>query len=113
MDPIGVIATVGVLAIVLKGIIQAIRRQWSQIDGLWVQMIAIALGFGAAAAFDIRATAALLETAGAQVGRMPVPVVDWLITGVAIAFSAGLFAEAVSTSGNRGLVTVINQTPTD
>jgi hypothetical protein len=93
MDPIEVLATVAVFGVVVKAVVQAIRRQWPGLDGLAVQAVAVALGAGGAWAFDLRATAALLEAAGAQVGRMPVPAVDYLITGVAIAAAAGVVAE--------------------
>lgn len=93
MNPIEVLATIAVFGAVVKAVVQAIRRQWPDLGGLAVQGIAVALGALSAWVFDLRATAALLESTGAHVGRLPVAPVDYLISGVAIAAAAGLFAE--------------------
>lgn len=93
MTAVEVLATVAVFGVVVKAVVQALRRQWPSLDGLTVQLIAVLLGAGAAWAFDLRATSALLELAGAAVGRLPAPALDYLISGVAIASAAGVVAE--------------------
>lgn len=93
MTALEILATVAVFGIVVKAVVQAIRRQWPTLQGLAVQLIAVVLGALGAWAFDLRATAALLEVANAHVGRIPAPPVDYLITGVAIAAAAGVVAE--------------------
>jgi hypothetical protein len=98
MEPIEVLATVAVFGVVVKAVVQAIRRQWAALDGLAVQGAALALGALGAWAFDLRATQALLEAANASVGRLPHPSVDYLITGVAIAAAAGVWAEITARS---------------
>lgn len=100
-----ILVTVGMFAVVLKGIVDALRRQFPKLDGIYVQLISVVIGALAAWGFDLKATAALLDQSGAHVGRMPVPAVDYLITGVAIAFTAGIFAEAVGLSGGTRTIT--------
>lgn len=108
MDPIEILATLGVVAVVVKGVVDAIRRRYPLIDGGIVQLLAIVLGVGVAWGFDLKATAALLEQAGAAVGRVPIAAVDYVITGVAIAFSAGFFAEVSGRSGNGALLVEVD-----
>ena len=113
MNPLGIVATIGAFAAIIKGAIQIVRRDFPKIDGRLVQGLAILFGFGIAAGLDFRATAALLDSIGANVGRIPTAIFDYLITGVAMAFTAGIFAEVSGTSGPSRGVTVINQSPTD
>jgi hypothetical protein len=100
MDPIEILATIGVLALLVKGAVDAIRRRYPTLDGGLVQVIAIILGIGIAAGLDIKGTAAVLESLGGSIGRDPHFVVDYILTGVAIAFGAGALAEAVGRSAN-------------
>jgi hypothetical protein len=110
MDPVQILATLAVFAVVLKGIVDAVRRQWPGLDGLVDQIVAIVLGAGIAWAFDLRATLALLEQAGAGVGRLPAPALDYLITGAGMAFAAGFFAEVAGKSGgNAGTIIEIDE----
>lgn len=106
MDPIEILATVGVLGLLVKGAVDAIRRRYPTLDGGVVQLIAIALGIGLAAGLDLRGTAAVLESLGGTLGRDPHFVVDYILTGVVIAFGAGALAEAVGRSGNPTPVVV-------
>ncbi len=99
MDPGTIAITLSAFAIVTKGIIDALRRQWPRFDGGWVQVAAVTLGAVVAWVFDIQATETLLSTAGATVGRIPPDPLDYLITGGAIAFAAGLLAEITGRSG--------------
>ena len=93
-------ATVAVFGVVVKGLVDAIRRRWVQVDGLVAQIVAVVVGAAIAWLFDVRATAALLEGAGAGVGRIPAAGFDYLITGGAAAFAAGFFAELSGKSGS-------------
>jgi len=101
MDPIQILATIAALSLVVKGVVDALRRQYPSLDGGVVQLIAVALGIGVAVALDIRGTLALLDSIGAGAGRVPISAVDYVITGVAIAFGAGALAEAVGRSGAK------------
>lgn len=96
IDPGAVLATVAVFAVVVRAAVQAIRRQWPAIDGLWVQLIALALGAGAAWAFDLQGAQALLEYVNAPAARIPSVWLDYIVTGGAIAATAGFFHEAAS-----------------
>ena len=107
MDAATIAVTLSVFAIVTKGIIDAARRQWPRLDGFAVNVAAVIIGTAQAWIFDLQATEALLTTAGVTVGRIPVDPLDYLITGGAIAFSAGLLAEFTGRSGKTiGVVEV-------
>lgn len=108
MDPGTIAVTIAAFGVVTKGIIDALRRQWPRFDGGWVQAGALALGTAEAAVFDLQATEALLSAAGVSVGRIPVDPLDFLITGGAIAFGAGLLAEVVGRSGNTAAVVEVD-----
>lgn len=101
LSPAQVLATVAVLGLVVKMVVDALRRQWPGLDGLTVQVIAIAVGAGVAWGLDVRATAALLEQAGAAVGRLPAPALDYVVTGAAMAATAGFLAEIAGKSGGN------------
>lgn len=88
-----VIATVGALALVTKSVTQAVRRRYPALDGTAVQVVAWVLASGFAMAIDLRATSALLESIGATPGRTPIPLVDYIVTGAAVAAGAGWLAE--------------------
>lgn len=93
VDTAAILATLGAFAVVIRAAVQAIRRQWPTLDGLAVQGIALALGAGAAWAFDVQGAQALLEYVGAPAARVPHAAVDYLVTGGAIAATAGFFAD--------------------
>jgi hypothetical protein len=93
------IATIGVLGVIIKAIVDAVRRKYPTMDGLWVQVVAFVLGGGVAFAFDVQATRAILDFIGASAARTPVPALDYVITGAAIAAGAGLLAELSGRSG--------------
>jgi hypothetical protein len=99
MDSTSILITVGALAVIVKGVVAWARRNYPSLDGNKVQGIAIAVGIAIAAALDLRGTAALLESIGAGTGRVPHFVIDYIITGIAIAFTSGVLAEAVGISG--------------
>jgi hypothetical protein len=112
-DPIQILATVAVLGVVVKGIVDAIRRQWPGLDGLVVQVAAVLVGAGIAWALDVRATEALLESVNASVGRIPPPALDYVVTGVAMAAAAGFLAEIAGRSGgNVGTIIEVDETGT-
>lgn len=106
MDPVGILATIAALGLVVKGAVDAIRRRYPSLDGGIVQAIAAVLGVGVAAALDVRGTEALLNTlgAGGGIGRTPHYIIDWLFTGLGIAFGAGALAEATGKSGRSPAV---------
>lgn len=93
MEPLAIITTITVAGVVTKAVVEAVRRQYPQLDGLLVQFLAWALGGGIAWALDIQGTEALLTYFGATAGRVPVTPVDYIITGAAIAAGAGVIAE--------------------
>lgn len=93
IDAGAILATAAVFAVVIRGVIQAIRRQWPFVDGLWVQVLALILGFAAAWVFDLQGAEALLEYVGAPAARVPHVLVDYLVTGGAIAATAGFFSD--------------------
>lgn len=108
MEPVTVAVTLSAFAVVTKGIIDVLRRQWPRFDGLAVNAAAVTLGTLEAWAFDLQATQALLNAAGAtMVGRIPIDPIDFLITGGAIAFAAGLLAEFSGRSGNNNNAVVV------
>ncbi len=110
MDPVQILATLAVFAVVLKGIVDAARRQWPSLDGLVVQVVAIVIGAGIAWVFDLRATEALLTQAGAGGVRIPAPALDYVITGAGMAFAAGFFAELAGKSGgNAGTIIEVDE----
>jgi hypothetical protein len=108
MDPIQTTASLAVFAAAVKGMIDALRRQWPRLDGLGVQLVAVAIGAGIAWGFDFQATEALLASTGALVGRVPPDPLDYLVTGGAIAAAAGLFAERSGRSGHQPLLVEID-----
>lgn len=107
INPVELLATVAVLGAVVKAIVDAIRRQWPRLDGLAVQVVAIGIGAAIAWTLDVRATAALLESVNASVGRLPVPAVDYLVTGTAMAAAAGFLAEIARRSGPAATPVII------
>lgn len=92
-DTAAILATLGAFAVVVRAAVQAIRRQWPYVDGIWVQVLAVGLGALAAWAFDVQGAQALLEYVGAPAARVPHAAVDYLVTGGAIAATAGFFAD--------------------
>lgn len=93
LDPGAVLATAAAFAVAVRAIVQAIRRQWPYIDGIWVQVLALGLGALAAWAFDLQGAEALLEYVGAPAARVPHVALDYLVTGGAIAATAGFFED--------------------
>jgi len=93
MEPTEILTTIAVLGVVIKAVVEAVRRQYPVLDGIRVQGLAWALGAGTAWALDIKGTEALLEAMGAAAGRVPITTVDYIITGAAIAAGAGFIAE--------------------
>lgn len=93
IDPGAVLVTVGVFAVVVRAAVQAIRRQWPFVDGIWVQVLALGLGALGAWAFDLQGAEALLQTVGAPAARVPHVALDYLVTGGAIAATAGFFQD--------------------
>ena len=100
MTPVEIIATVTVLSVIVKAVVDAIRRGAPVVDGLGAQLLAWLLGVFVAWTIDLRATLALLEAAGGGAGRIPPAFADYLITGAAIAAGAGAIAELVGRSGS-------------
>lgn len=98
MDAGGILATIGVFSVAVKGLVDAIRRQWPRIDGLSVQVIAVAVGAVSAWMFDLKGAAVLLDAAGAGAARVPTAALDYILTGVAIGLGSGVLAEL---SGRR------------
>jgi hypothetical protein len=98
IDPAAILATITVLGLVVKAIIDGIRRQYP-VEGIWVQLLAWALGSAMAFGLGIQGTEVLLEFVGATAGRTPHIVVDFIITGAAIAAGAGAIAELVGRAG--------------
>lgn len=92
-DPGTVLVTLAVFAAVVRSAVQAIRRQWPFVDGIWVQALAVGLGALGAWAFDLQAAQALLEISGAAGASVPHVSIDYLVTGGAIAATAGLFSD--------------------
>jgi hypothetical protein len=105
-DPLDLGVTLAVFAVAVKAVVDALRRQWPRLDGLAVQVVALLVAAGSAWAFDLHAAEALLTAAGATAGRAPPAVLDFLITGGAIAAAAGLFAERAGRSGPAGPMVV-------
>lgn len=105
MEPLAVITTVGVIGVVVKAIVDGLRRHYPKLDGLWPQLIALTLGAGIAWAFDLRGAEALLEYVGGAAGRTPIVAVDYLVTGAAIAAGAGFLAE-ISSRGKAGTAVI-------
>lgn len=110
MNATQVLTTLAAIAIPIKGIVDAIRRHRPGLDGLTVQAIAVVLGSLGAWAIDFRATEALLNVGGIAAGRIPIAPVDYIITGVAIAASAGLFAELSGRSGSTPTIVEVDAT---
>jgi uncharacterized membrane protein len=94
---LGIVAGLGV---VLKQVIDRLRAWFpNQLHDGWVQVMAGVIGVGFAWYFDLQATAAIVASmveaigSGVLVGR-EVPVwLDYIITGFAIAMTAGFFAD--------------------
>lgn len=100
MDPVALLSTVAILGVIVKGAVDALRRKYPTLDGGLIQLIAVVVGIGLAAALDLRATIAVLESIGG-VGNEPHFIVDWILTGVTIGFGAGALAELVGRSGQQ------------
>lgn len=95
---LAVVALLGVLGLIVKSLIDAVKRQpWaSGLHGTGIQALAVVLGFVLCYFRDVRATEALLEAAGAAGGpggRAIPAVVDYIIGGFAVAALAGFFHE--------------------
>lgn len=99
MTPLEILATLAVLGGLLTKAIEALRRQLPWLHGLAVMAVAWALGAAAAWAIDLRATVALLEAIGGAAGREPLPFVDYLLTGAAIAAWSAVIADLVNRTG--------------
>lgn len=99
IDPAAMLATLAALAVFVRAAVQAIRRQWPDLDGIRVQLVALGVGALVAWGLDLQGAEALLEYVGAPAARVPHVAVDYLVTGGAIAAMAGLFADLTKTGG--------------
>lgn len=108
MEPIAAISTITIAGVVVKAIIEAVRRQYPVVDGIWVQGLAWLLGGGISWALDIQGTEALIEYVGGAVGRTPIAAVDYAITGAAIAAGAGVIAELAGRTKQPPAVVEVN-----
>lgn len=104
MDPIAALTTITVLGVIVKSLVDALRRQYPRVDGIWPQLFSWALGGGMAWALDIQGTEALLDYLGATAGREPIASVDYLLTGAAIAAGAGFLAEISGRSASDEVI---------
>lgn len=109
MDPIAALTTITVLGVVVKSIVDAVRRHYPRLDGIGPQLAAWALGSGTAWALDIQGTEALLEYLGAAIGRAPIAPVDYLLTGAAIAAGAGFLAEISGRSASGEVIIEVDE----
>lgn len=106
LDPAAILATLAILGTLTKGLVDALRRHYPRLQGFGVQLVAAGLGALQAWGFDLRGTEAMVELAGATVGRIPPAPVDYLLTGAAIAAGAGFLAELSGKSGQATPVIV-------
>lgn len=91
-----VLLTLSGFGVILSKVVDAIRRQpWAaNLSGTGVQAVALFLAIAAVWALDLRGTEALLQSIGAgYVGRLPAPVLDYVISGAYVAAIAGVFAD--------------------
>jgi len=89
-EVVGSLAVLTVVSVVLKQAVDFIRR-YLVIDGGFVILTALAVGYGLAWFFDLQLTEALTTQAGLPFGRdLPVPV-DWLVAAVAATAVSGFF----------------------
>lgn len=98
-----VVGALTVFGLIVKAGLAILRRHLPDLDGTLVQLAGWALGIGIAATLDYRAAAALLEihNLAGVVGRLPVPVVDYIVTGFGIMAASGVIAEFVGTAGPK------------
>jgi hypothetical protein len=109
IDPVAMLATLAVLGVFVKGIVDAIRRQYPRIDGLKSQALSVAVGALIAWGFDLQGAAAILEATGAAAARVPIVPVDYLITGAALGLGAGFLAEISGRSGGGEVIIEIDE----
>lgn len=93
VDPLAVITTIGVFGVIVKSIIDTIRRRYPRLDGTLVQVGALLLGSGLAWSFQLRGASSLMQYLGATAANAPYWAIDYLVTGAAIAAGAGFLAE--------------------
>lgn len=108
MDPIDLLATLAIFGTFLKAVVDAIRRRRPKMDGLLVQLLAVAIGAAMAWTFDLQGTVAILDQIGASVGRYPPAGIDYIITGGVMAASAGLLAEISGRSGGSPVIVEVD-----
>ncbi len=101
MEPVGALATLVTLAVIVQKGVEAVRRRYPNLDGGHVQAVAVAAGVAIASGIDLRATVDLLDALGVSVGNTPAPWLDYVITGVAVGAGSGFLADLTGRSGVR------------
>lgn len=81
-DPINVAITVGLLTVLVASGVEFAASTFPKLDGNWIRLIAVAAGVGLALGYDLQAAAEL------GYHGLP-PSLDYLVTGLVIAGSAG------------------------
>lgn len=95
VDPIPVLVTLSILSMAIRGIVQALKRQFPAVSGGWTQLAAVVLGLLTAVSLDLLGTGPLLTVLGATAANTPPVIVDYLITGAVLGLGAGYLADIV------------------
>lgn len=108
-EPLAVITTIGVFGVVVKAVVDGVRRRFPGLDGLLVQGLALVFGFGLAWAFQLHGAAALIDYIGADAATVPNVWVDYVVTGAAIAAGAGFLAEIAGRTKPQPVVVEVDE----
>lgn len=100
MEPIGALAVVATLAIICMKAVEQLRRFFPTLEDGWVILTAWVVGFVLAIVTGTAATADLFESWGLTLAIDPPLMLDYAITGIIVAASAGAFADFLGRSGS-------------
>lgn len=100
MEPVGALAVVVILATLTLKAVEQIRRFFPSLENGWVIMVAWGVGSVLAALTGTAATADLFASWGLTLTTTPPLFLDYLVTGIIVAVSAGVFADMTGRSGN-------------
>lgn len=98
MEPIDVVAQVGLISVIVQKVLERVRARFPGLDGSLVSVYAALAGVGIAWGYDLRAA---FELTGVALQ----PALDYIVTGLAIGAGSGFVADVTGRSGS-GTVTV-------
>ena len=93
MEPVGILAALGVASVVVLKAVDIVRKLVPSIDGVWVNVASVLVGVGVTFSSGLAGTRELAGELGLELAFVVPRSVDLTLTGVVLGLGAGYFAD--------------------